>query len=75
MAPVRPLPEGTVTFVCTDMEGFTRALQALGDAWPVVLREHLRLLPGVTDRHGGVELRSDGDGLALALGYLDASTR
>jgi predicted ATPase/class 3 adenylate cyclase len=72
MARIGPLPEGTVTLVFTDMEGSTRALQALGDAWPGVLGEHLRLLRGVTERHGGVELGSDGDGLALV--FADASS-
>src|SRR5262249_30178671 len=62
----QPLPTGTVTFVFTDMEGSTRALQSLGDRWAEVLHEHLRLLRQAAFRHGGVEATTDGDGLALA---------
>ena len=38
------LPTGTVTFLFTDIEGSTRLLQQLGDAYPDLLSEHHRLL-------------------------------
>jgi class 3 adenylate cyclase len=38
------LPQGTVTFLFTDVEGSTRLLQELGDAYPDVLAEHRRFL-------------------------------
>ena len=34
------LPEGTVTFLFTDIEGSTRLLQQLGDRYADVLFEH-----------------------------------
>jgi class 3 adenylate cyclase len=38
------LPTGTVTFLFTDIEGSTRLLQELGDAYAEVLAEHRRAL-------------------------------
>jgi class 3 adenylate cyclase len=38
------LPTGTVTFMFTDIEGSTRLLQLLGDAYPALLSKHHRLL-------------------------------
>ena len=36
----RQLPTGTVTFLFTDIEGSTRLLHELGDAYADVLAEH-----------------------------------
>ena len=35
-------PGGTVTFLFTDIEGSTRLVQELGDAYPGALEEHRR---------------------------------
>jgi predicted ATPase/class 3 adenylate cyclase len=55
------LPTGTVTFLFTDIEGSTRILQALGERWPPVLRDHNRLLRQAIRDEGGIELRTEGD--------------
>ena len=38
------LPQGTVTFLFTDIEGSTQLLQRLGDEYANVLTEHRRTL-------------------------------
>ena len=38
------LPTGTVTFLFTDIEGSTRLLNELGDAYADALAEHRRIL-------------------------------
>jgi predicted ATPase len=63
---VRELPRGTVTFLFTDIEGSTRLLRELGDAYADVLAEHRRLLREAFDRHGGVEVDTQGDAFFIA---------
>jgi predicted ATPase/class 3 adenylate cyclase len=58
---VRPLPPGTVTLLFTDIEGSTRLLHELGDAYADVLAEHRRVLREVFARHRGVEVDTQGD--------------
>src|SRR5436305_6521336 len=58
---MRELPSGTVTFLFTDIEGSTRLLHELGDAYADVLAEHRRALRDVFARHGGVEVDTQGD--------------
>ena len=60
------LPQGTVTFLFTDVEGSTRLLQQLGDAYAEVLAEHRRVLREVFARHGGVEVDTQGDAFFVA---------
>ncbi|MFL6039615.1 MAG: ATP-binding protein [Gaiellaceae bacterium] len=55
------LPGGTVTFLFTDVEGSTRLLHELGDAYADVLAEHRRVLRDAFTRHGGVEVDTQGD--------------
>src|SRR5947208_4187152 len=50
------LPTGTVTFLFTDIEGSTRLLHELGDAYADALAEHRRVLRELFARHGGVEV-------------------
>jgi hypothetical protein len=57
---------GTVTFLFTDIEGSTRPLQELGDDYAEVLVEHRRLLREAFDRHGGVEVDTQGDAFFVA---------
>src|SRR3954467_13447739 len=63
---VRDLPTGTVTFLFTDIEGSTKLLHELGDAYADALAEHRRVLPGAFERHGGVEVDTQGDAFFVA---------
>ena len=60
------LPSGTVTFVFTDIEGSTRQLHELGDAYVGVLAEHRRILRESAAVHGGVEVDTQGDAFFFA---------
>jgi len=60
------LPSGTVTFLFTDIEGSTRLLQELGDGYAEALAEHRRLLREAFERHGGVEVDTQGDAFFVA---------
>src|ERR671937_619076 len=64
--PVAGLPSGTVTFLFTDIEGSTRLLHELGDAYADVLAEHRRVLREAFARHGGVEVDTQGDAFFVA---------
>ena len=55
MCKMATLPKGTVTLVFTDIEGSTRLLQTLGDAYEDVLATHRRLLRDAFRSNGGVE--------------------
>ncbi len=55
------LPGGTVTFLFTDIEGSTRLLQELGDAYGDVVRDHRRLLRENLGEKGGTEVDTQGD--------------
>jgi predicted ATPase/class 3 adenylate cyclase len=59
-------PQGTVTFLFTDIEGSTRLLQELGDGYADVLAEHRRALREEFARHGGVEVGTEGDSFFVA---------
>jgi predicted ATPase len=60
------LPTGTVTFLFTDIEGSTRLLHELGDAYADALAEHRRALRETFARHGGVEVDTQGDAFFVA---------
>src|SRR5947208_11901541 len=60
------LPPGTVTFVFTDVEGWTRLFEELGDAYADVLGGHRRVLRDAFARHGGVEVDTQGDAFFVA---------
>ena len=55
------LPGGTVTFLFTDIEGSTRLLQELGDAYGDVVRDHRLLLREHLGDKGGTEVDTQGD--------------
>jgi predicted ATPase/class 3 adenylate cyclase/Tfp pilus assembly protein PilF len=63
---MRELPSGTVTFLFTDIEGSTRLLHELGDAYADALREHRRLLRDAFARHRGWEVGTEGDSFFVA---------
>lgn len=60
------LPEGTVTFLFTDIEGSTRLLQQLGDGYSVVLSAHLELLRSAFVQYDGREVGTQGDAFFVA---------
>lgn len=69
MTPVRrDLPSGTVTFLFTDVEGSTKLLNELGDAYADVLGDHRRVLRNAFARHGGAEVDTQGDAFFVAFG-------
>ena len=63
---MRELPSGTVTFLFTDIEGSTRLLHELRDAYADALADHRRALRDVFARHGGVEVDTQGDAFFVA---------
>jgi predicted ATPase/class 3 adenylate cyclase len=63
---MRDLPSGTVTFLFTDIEGSTRLLSELGDDYADALAEHRRVLRESFQRHGGVEVDTQGDAFFIA---------
>jgi predicted ATPase/class 3 adenylate cyclase len=65
-AEVAGLPTGTVTFLFTDVEGSTRLLHELGDAYADVLAAHRRCLRDAFARHNGVEVDTQGDAFFVA---------
>src|SRR5919108_2063183 len=60
------LPSGTVTFLFTDIEGSTRLLRELGDAYEHVLTEHRQLLSAFFEEAGGQVVDMQGDAFFVA---------
>jgi class 3 adenylate cyclase len=65
---VSTLPTGTVTFVFTDIEGSTRLLQQLGDAYGDVTRDHRRIVRESFGANGGSEVDTQGDAFFYSFG-------
>lgn len=60
-------PEGTVTIVFSDIEGFTSLNERVGDrAIQEILRDHNAIIRGQLAAHGGFEVKSQGDGFMMA---------
>jgi serine/threonine-protein kinase len=55
------LPDGTVTFLLTDIEGSTRLLARLGERYTKVLSDHQRLLRRAFADASGREIDTQGD--------------
>jgi predicted ATPase/class 3 adenylate cyclase len=55
------LPTGTVTFLFTDIEGSTRLVEQLGDAYSDVLADHCRIIRRAITDAGGTEVATEGD--------------
>ena len=55
------LPDGTVTFLFTDIEGSTRLLQELGDAYGEVVSQHRWIMRDSMTAQGGNEIDTQGD--------------
>ena len=60
----RELPQGTVTFLFTDLEGSTRRWEAHPAQMRDALARHNTILRGAVESHGGVVFSTMGDGLA-----------
>src|SRR5436189_3697847 len=60
------LPQGTVTLLFTDVEGSTKLVHELGDAYAAVLADHRRLVRDAVAAAGGYEVDSRGDEFFLA---------
>jgi predicted ATPase/class 3 adenylate cyclase len=56
-----PRPTGTVTFLFTDIEGSTRLLHALGDAYASVRGQHDTIIRDAIAACGGTEVDTAGD--------------
>ncbi|MDM0072156.1 adenylate/guanylate cyclase domain-containing protein [Variovorax sp. J31P207] len=57
------LPQGTVTFLFSDIEGSTRLAKLFGDRqWAELLDEHRALLRVAFAAHAGMEVDTQGDG-------------
>lgn len=60
-------PEGTVTILFSDIEGFTEINERLGDAAARdILVEHNRIVRSQVERCGGHEVKFQGDGFMVA---------
>jgi class 3 adenylate cyclase len=55
------LPQGTVTFVFTDIEDSTGLLNRLGDAYPDVLSAHRKMVRNAFGAYDGIEMDTQGD--------------
>jgi predicted ATPase len=60
------LPSGTVTFVFSDIEGSTKLLHELGDAYAEALAAHREIMRAAFSEHGGVEVDTQGDAFFAA---------
>jgi len=60
-SPASSLPEGTVTFLFTDIEGSTNLLQRLGDKYISLLDDHHRILREIFAKWNGREVDTEGD--------------
>ncbi len=62
-------PDGTVTLLFSDMEGFTEMTERLGDLEArEVIRAHNAIVREQLAAHGGYEVELQGDGFLLAFG-------
>ena len=62
MATKKNLPEGTVSFLFSDIEGSTRLLKQLGrERYGEILRRHNDVLRRAFADHGGIEIDRQGD--------------
>ncbi|MDP9143716.1 MAG: adenylate/guanylate cyclase domain-containing protein, partial [Actinomycetota bacterium] len=62
----RDLPLGTVSFLFSDIEGSTRMLQELGDAFRPVLESHNEIVHDTSAEYRGHIVKNEGDGFFVA---------
>ena len=65
-AGARVLPTGVVTLLFSDIDGSTRLLHTIGEAYGDVLAAHRQLLRVAWQEHDGVELDGEGDAFFVA---------
>ena len=58
------LPQGTVTFLFTDLEGSTRLWEAHPQEMSDALARHNAIVRAAVESHGGVVFSTMGDGVA-----------
>jgi len=63
---ITDLPEGTVTFLFTDIEGSTELLKQLRDQYKMLLAEHRDILRTAFSQWGGREVDTQGDAFFVA---------
>lgn len=69
------LPAGTVTLLFTDIEGSTRLLAELGDAYVELLSEHRTEVRRAFTAHGGIEVDTQGDAFFYAFASARSAVR
>src|SRR5256885_16645811 len=57
-----PLPTGTITFLFTDIEGSTRLWEQVPAVMQQAHARHLALIVSCVEQHGGVFVRTRGEG-------------
>lgn len=65
-SPHKPFPEGTVTFLFTDIEGSTKLLKQLGDAYAVALQDHREILRATFMKWNGQEVDTQSEAFFYA---------
>ena len=65
------LPTGDVTFLFTDIEGSTRLLVELGEAYEPLLATHAAILRRAFEDRHGVEVNTEGDAFFVAFASAD----
>jgi serine/threonine protein kinase len=75
VAPRAGLPQGTVTFLFTDLEGATRRWEAHPEQMRDALARHDAIVRGAVESHGGVVFSTMGDGMAAAFGSAREAVR
>ena len=61
-----PLPNGTLTFLATDIEGSTRLWEDAPDAMQIALARHDVILRQGIEKHGGLVFKTAGDAFFAA---------
>ena len=57
---------GTISLLFTDIDGSTRLLEQLGDAYAALLHDHHQILDAVFEANGGTRVDAAGDGLFVS---------
>ena len=71
-----PASDGTVTILFSDMVNYAGMTEELGDAVSRdLLREHHRIVRAAFERHGGREVKVQGDGFMVAFGGVARALR
>ena len=69
------LPTGTVTFLFTDIEGSTRLVQGLGEAYPQLLEQHHDIVRSAVEANDGLVVSTEGDSFFAVFSAAPAALR